>query len=180
MHIGEILKADTSNGSGMRLTIFVSGCTIHCPDCFNQKTWDFDYGVEWTEALKESVIEEVSKSYYKGITILGGEPFEPENQIEISKFLKEFKERLPEKDIWMFTGNQYDVNLQPGGNRYTDDTDDILNMIDILVDGPFKKDLKNITLNFRGSENQRIIDMKKTREKGEIVLHPLNDFVSRY
>lgn len=171
MHIGEIYKADIANGIGMRVSLFVSGCTIHCPNCFNSKTWDFNYGKLWTKELEDFLMEELSQSQYNGLTILGGEPFEPQNQPEISKLILRVKKELPEKSIWIYTGNVYDVNLIPGGSRYYSEyTDTILDNIDVLVDGPFKQDLYNIKLKFRGSENQRIIDMKKTRESGEIVL----------
>jgi anaerobic ribonucleoside-triphosphate reductase activating protein len=154
MHVCEIYKADVGNGVGMRVSLFVSGCTIHCKDCFNKKTWDFNYGELWTKELEQQLIDELSKSYYAGLTILGGEPFEPQNQPEVCALILRIKEELPNKNIWMFTGNQYDVNLCPGGNRYLEDyTDKILDNIDVLVDGPFKQELYNVTLNFRGSEN---------------------------
>ncbi|MCR5542799.1 MAG: anaerobic ribonucleoside-triphosphate reductase activating protein [Eubacterium sp.] len=176
MHIAEIYKADVGNGSGMRVSLFVSGCTIHCKGCFNEKTWDFNFGTLWTPEIEQSLIDELSKSYYQGLTILGGEPFEPENQPEISTLIKRIKSELPNKNIWMFTGNVYDRDLIPGGRRYYPEyTDNILDNIDVLVDGPFKQELYNVTLNFRGSENQRIIDMRKSRETGEIILHPLNN-----
>ena len=181
MHIGEIYKADTGNGIGMRVSLFVSGCTIHCKDCFNKKTWDFNYGQEWTPELEQYLIDELKKPYYRGLTILGGEPFELETQPVLAELIERVKNECPEKDIWMFTGNRYDVNLAPEGNRYIPKiTDFILNSIDVLVDGPFVKDLYNVTLNFRGSENQRIIDMKESRKRGELVLHPLNDFVPKH
>ena len=176
MHIAEIYKADVGNGSGMRVSLFVSGCTIHCKGCFNEKTWDFDFGTLWNPEIEQNLINELSKSYYQGLTILGGEPFEPENQPEISTLIKRIKKELPNKNIWMFTGNVYDRDLVPGGKRYYPEyTDFILDNIDVLVDGPFIQDLYNVTLNFRGSENQRIIDMRKSREEGTVILHPLNN-----
>lgn len=176
MYISEIYKADVGNGPGMRVTVFVSGCTIHCPGCFNSKTWDFCHGELFTEDLENYIIEELSHDYYQGITILGGEPFEPQNQPEVLKLILRIRKELPEKNIWIFSGNIYDINLIPGGSRYTEYTDDILDNVDVLVDGPFKQDLYNIRLKFRGSENQRIIDMKQTRKLGKIILHPLNNF----
>ena len=177
MHVCEIYKADVGNGTGMRVSLFVSGCTIHCKGCFNEKTWDFNHGELWTQELEDSLIKELSRPYYKGLSILGGEPFEPQNQPEICKLILRVKEELPDRNIWIFTGNKYDVNLIPGGSRYIEDyTDKILDNIDVLVDGPFVQDLYNIKLNFSGSENQRIIDMKETRKKGEVVLHPLNEY----
>ena len=177
MHIGEIYKADTANGPGMRISLFVSGCTIHCKGCFNSKTWDFNYGHLWTRETEDYLIRELTPSYYRGLTILGGEPFEPQNQPAVCEVIKRVRAELPEKTIWVYTGNTYDINLIPGGSRYIADyTDQILDNIDVLVDGPFKEELLNLKLRFRGSENQRIIDMKKTRETGEVVLHPLNEY----
>ncbi len=179
MNIAEIMKADTGNGTGMRVTLFVSGCTIRCKGCFNEAAQSFEYGKLWTKELEDFLIDELSKSYYQGVTILGGEPFEPQNQPDIMRLVLRVRKELPEKNIWMFSGNVYDKNLIPGGSRYYPEyTDTILDNIDILVDGPFVQELYNITLNFRGSENQRIINMKETRKRGEVVLHPLNEFVS--
>ena len=174
MHIGEIIKADCANGTGLRLSLFVSGCTIHCKGCFQPQTWDFNYGHEYTQEIEDKLIEELSKPFYEGMTILGGEPFEPQNQKEISILINRIKTVLPQKTIWMFTGFVYDRDLVPGGKRYVDVTDYILDNIDVLVDGPFTQELRNISLNFRGSENQRIIDMRKTRAEGKVVLSPLN------
>ncbi len=171
MNVGEIYKADVANGKGMRVTLFVSGCTIHCEGCFNKKTWDFNYGRKWSPELEQSLIDELKKPYYAGLTILGGEPFEPQNQPEVSELILRVRRELPEKNIWVFTGNVYDKDLCPGGKRYLADyTDRILDNIDVLVDGPFMQKLYNITLSFRGSENQRLIDMKKTRSSGEVTL----------
>jgi anaerobic ribonucleoside-triphosphate reductase activating protein len=177
MHIGEIYKADSANGPGMRVSVFVSGCTIHCKGCFNSKTWDFNYGHLWTKEQEDNLIKELSLSYYRGLTILGGEPFEPQNQPAVSELILRVKKELPKKDIWVYTGNTYDINLVPGGSRYISDyTDNILDNIDVLVDGPFVEELLNLKLKFRGSENQRIIDMRETRKQGTIVLHPLNEY----
>ncbi len=176
MHIGEILIADSANGTGIRVSIFVSGCTNHCKGCFQPETWDFNYGVLYTKEIEDFIIQEVSKSYYDGITILGGEPFEISNQYEIIKLIRRLKKELPQKNIWMYTGFTYDKDLQPGGIRYIECTDEILDNIDILVDGKFIEELKNISLNFRGSENQRIIDMKSTRRHNQkVVLSSLNN-----
>ena len=177
MNICQIIEADCANGSGMRLTIFVSGCTNRCKGCFQPQTWDFSYGKSYTEEMEEFIMKELSKPYYTGLTVLGGEPFEPCNQHGILPLIQRIRTELPEKDIWMYTGFTYGKDLVPGGCRYTDVTDKILDNIDILVDGRFEIDQKNISLNFRGSENQRIIDMKKTRESGEIVLSPLNNWI---
>ena len=175
MHIGEILTADSANGTGIRLSVFVSGCTNHCKGCFQPQTWDFSYGELYTADTEDFILRELSKNYYSGLTILGGEPFELSNQQEIVKLLRRVKKELPSKNIWIYTGFTYDKDLVEGGSRYIDCTDEILEYTDILVDGQFVEELKNISLNFRGSENQRIIDMKQTRSLNKVVLSSLND-----
>lgn len=177
MHIGEILTADTANGTGIRLSIFVSGCTNHCEGCFQPQTWDFNYGQLYTESIEEFILSELSKNYYDGLTILGGEPFELSNQRTLVKLIRKIKTEMPEKNIWVYTGFTYDKDLVSGGCRYIECTDEILDNIDVLVDGRFEKDLKNIRLNFRGSSNQRIIDMRVTRsnKNNKVKLSPLNN-----
>ncbi|MDO4476322.1 MAG: anaerobic ribonucleoside-triphosphate reductase activating protein [Lachnospiraceae bacterium] len=179
MYVGEILRADSANGLGMRVSLFVSGCTNRCKNCFNQKTWDFHYGKPWTPELEQFLMDELSKDWYDGLTILGGEPFEPSNQEGLLPLIRRVRRELPKRNIWMYTGNLYE-DLLPGGRRYTPFTDEILDSIDVLVDGPYVEELHNVTLNYRGSENQRIIDMKQTRAEGQVVLSPLNEFTSRY
>ncbi len=174
MHIGQIITADCANGIGVRVSVFVSGCTNHCKGCFQPQTWDFDYGEPYTEKTKEYILNEVSKPYYNGLTILGGEPFEPCNQMELVKLIREYKKENPGKTIWMFTGFTYDRDLVPGGCRYTPVTDEILDSIDILVDGRFEEDKKDIRLRFKGSSNQRVIDMPRTREAKTVVLSQYN------
>ena len=174
MYIGEIMTADMANGTGMRVSLFVSGCTNCCEGCFNKKTWDFMYGIPWTKELENTLIKELSNPYYEGLTILGGEPFEIENQKELVKLIRRVKKELPEKTIWIYSGFNYERELNSGCRHIPGITDEILDSIDILVDGRFMLQLKDITLKFRGSKNQRIIDMKKTREKGEVVLSELN------
>lgn len=175
MYYGQIIKADTANGIGIRLSLFVSGCTNKCKGCFNPDTWNFKFGQKYTEEVEQSLIDELKLPYYDGITILGGEPFEVDNQKDILPLIRRIKKELPSKTIWMYSGFTYDKDLCSGGCRYTADTDEILDNIDILVDGPFVLSLLDITLKFKGSSNQRIIDMKKTRETKQIVLSPLND-----
>ena len=175
MHLGEILTADTANGPGIRLSIFVSGCTNRCPGCFQPQTWDFDYGKEYTPELEDYILRELGESYYDGLTVLGGEPFEPANQRGLIGLLRRVRNELPGKTIWMFTGFTYDRDLLPGGCRHTEVTDEILDTIDVLVDGRFVQAEKDIALHFRGSRNQRIIDMRQTRASGKIVLSPLNN-----
>ncbi len=170
MHIGQIITADCANGIGIRLSLFVSGCTNHCKGCFQPQTWDFNYGREYTSEMEDQIMDELSNDYYRGITILGGEPMEFENQPEVADLILRIKRELPQKDIWIYTGFTYDEDLVPGGKRFAGRTDDILDNIDVLVDGKFILEQKDIRLQFRGSANQRLIDMKKTRESGNVVL----------
>ena len=174
MHVGEIMQADCANGVGIRLSLFVSGCTNRCKGCFNEQTWDFNYGNLWTPELEQFFIDTLAKPFYDGMTILGGEPFEPENQPEVAGLINRVRRELPEKNIWIYTGFVYDRDLVPGGRKYTDYTDQILDQTDILIDGPFVLEEKDIRLKFRGSRNQRILDMKQTRKSGQVVLSPLN------
>ena len=169
MHYGEIKKCDIANGEGVRVSLFVSGCTHHCPGCFNQDTWDFAYGKEYTEETEQEILDTLSPGYINGLTLLGGEPFEPQNQKVIVQLLRKVKERYPEKNIWCYTGYLYDRELLSESRARCEHTDEMLSMIDVLVDGRFVEALKDIRLVFRGSSNQRIIDVKKSLESGEIV-----------
>ncbi len=168
------MKADTANGIGMRVTIFVSGCTNKCPGCFQPETWDFEYGRLYTPEMEQMIMDELGKGYYDGLTLLGGDPMEESNQRGLLPLVERVKRELPGKSIWAYTGFVYDRDLMPGGKRYFDITDRFLECIDILVDGPFVLAEKDITLRFRGSRNQRIIDLGATRQTGEIVLSELN------
>ena len=173
MHIGEIIKADSANGPGIRVSVFVSGCRNHCEGCFQPETWNFDYGEADTEDLEKLILEELSQPYYRGLTLLGGDPMEPENQKEIIGLLRKIRKDLPDKDIWLYTGYSFDeTNGDPIPK--TEYTDEILSLIDVMVDGKFVLAEKNLMLNFRGSENQRLIDMKSSLEKGKLVLDSLN------
>lgn len=173
MHYGTIKTADIANGEGVRVSLFVSGCTNACPGCFQPETWDFNFGEEFTEETQEMIINELRGGYYQGLTILGGEPFEPANQLALLPFIRRVKEELPNRDIWMYTGNLYE-DMLPGGRRYTEATDEIFDLIDVLVDGRFDESKMSLMIKFRGSTNQRIIDMPATRKAGEVVLSPLN------
>lgn len=176
MYVGEVMTADVANGEGMRVSVFVSGCRNHCKGCFQPQTWDFNYGKEYTPEIEQFIIDELSKSYYDGITILGGDPMEPENQEPVLQLLRRIKKELPDKNVWAYTGYVYDLDLVPGGKRFIDGvTRELLESIDILIDGRFVEELKNLMLNFRGSSNQRIIKMKETLETGEVVLSELNN-----
>ena len=175
MNICEIMTADCANGPGMRVTVFVSGCTNHCKGCFQPETWDFDYGTLFDGEREKWIVRELTKGYYDGLTLLGGEPMEPSNQEGILPLIRRVKTELPGKTVWVYTGFTYDKDLVPGGRKYTEVTDEILDSIDVLVDGQFILREKDITLQFRGSRNQRIIDMKATRASGEVVLSPLQE-----
>ena len=161
MHYGEIKNCDIANGIGVRVSLFVSGCTNHCEGCFQPETWDFNYGNDFTEETENRILEMLAPDYICGLTVLGGEPFEPENQVELVTLLRKVRETYPEKSIWSYTGYVYDKDLVPGGRAYIDVTDEMLSYLDVLVDGPFVQELKDITLQFRGSSNQRIIKMDK-------------------
>lgn len=174
MNVGEIIVADCANGTGIRVSVFVSGCTNRCPGCFQPETWDFDFGKPYDAAMEDRILAELAKPYYTGLTVLGGEPFEPSNQQTLAKLIRRVRKELPQRDIWMYTGFTYENELVPGGAKYTDVTDELLDSIDVLVDGRFILAQKNLALRFRGSENQRIIDMKRTRAAGEVILHPLS------
>ena len=165
-----IKKTDIANGIGIRVSLFVSGCTRHCKNCFNSETWDFNYGNPFTKETEDEIIESLSKSYINGLTVLGGEPFEVRNQREIFPFIKRIRKELPNKTIWFYTGCTLENELQKEGYWRCEVTDELLANIDVLVDGPFIENLYDISLCFRGSSNQRIIDMKKTLENGNVVL----------
>ncbi len=171
MHYGELKKCDIANGIGVRVTLFVSGCTHRCPDCFQPQTWDFGYGKEFTEDTKAEIFAELDKPFVNGLTVLGGEPFEPRNQRELLPLLREVKAKYPGKTIWCFTGFRLDDELLTDGSYpRCEATDAMLACIDVLVDGRFMKELKDISLQFRGSRNQRVIDMIRTRETGTICI----------
>lgn len=170
MNYAEIKYCDIANGLGCRTVLFVSGCRNACKGCFQPQTWAFDYGKEFDEKVQKEILDSLAPAYVQGLTLLGGEPFEEENQKDLLPFVRKVKERYPKKNIWAFTGYIYDKDLIPGGRKYTEDTDELLSLIDILVDGPFREEEKDITLKFRGSRNQRVIDLQKTRKSGTIAL----------
>lgn len=171
MHYGNLKKYDIANGEGVRVTLFVSGCTNHCKGCFQKETWDFDFGQIYDKKVEDEILEALNKPYIKGLTLLGGEPFEEENQKVLTQLLKRVKEELPQKDIWAYTGFILDQDLLKYGRRHFEMTDEMLSYIDVLVDGPFIEDKKDISLAFRGSKNQRIIDLKKTLQDERIHLY---------
>ena len=171
MYYGEIKNCDIANGLGVRVTLFVSGCTNHCENCFQPQTWDFHYGKPFTSETEDQLIKMLAPSYIRGLTLLGGEPFEPENQRALVPFLERVRREYPQKDIWAFSGFRYDDEItQPGAHPHCEVTERFLSLIDVLVDGRYVEALKDIRLKFRGSSNQRIIDMKLTRKNGILTL----------
>lgn len=174
MNYGTIKKNDIANGEGVRVSLFVSGCTHHCRNCFNEEAWDFSYGNPFTPETEKEMLDALSPDYINGLTLLGGEPFEPENQRALLPFLKRVRERFPEKDIWCYTGYLMDKELLEESRARCEVTDRMLGMIDVLVDGRFVEGLKDISLPFRGSSNQRIIDVRASLENSGIVMKKLS------
>lgn len=168
MNYGTIKKTDISNGAGVRVSLFVSGCTHHCKGCFNPETWNFNYGKPFTKDTEEELLEALSKTYISGLSLLGGEPMEPDNQRVLLPFVKKVKDIYPEKDIWCYTGYDYEKDLLQESRARCESTEELLSYIDVLVDGEFVEELKDISLQFRGSSNQRIIDVKASQEAGRI------------
>lgn len=169
MHYGKINRCDIANGEGIRVSLFVSGCRNRCKGCFQPETWDFNYGTEFTENTAEHIFSAVDNPSIRGITILGGEPMEPENQIELLPFLREFKTRFPHKTVWLYTGNTYE-ELTGEHRNHTEHTAKLLSYVDILVDGRFIEEEKSLGLRFRGSKNQCVIDLNETRKNGSITI----------
>ena len=170
MHYGEIKKCDIANGEGVRVSLFVSGCTHHCPGCFNQETWDFGYGTEYTDETEREIMKALSPGYINGLSLLCGEPFEPQNQKALVQLLRKVREQYPQKTVWCYSGYLFDRELLSESRARCEYTDEMLSMIDVLVDGRFVEKLKDIRLVFRGSSNQRVIDVKKSLKSGEVVL----------
>lgn len=173
MNYCEIKKCDIADGLGVRVSLFVSGCTHHCKGCFQPETWDFDYGNIFSKDTENEILKALKPDYIKGLTLLGGEPFEPENQKELLPFLKKVKETYPNKDVWCYTGYLMDSELLSLSRARCEYTDEMLSLIDILVDGEFVEEKRNLMLKFRGSENQRIIDVKKSLADKKIVLYEI-------
>ncbi len=171
MYYGNIKMYDIANGEGCRVTLFVSGCTNCCEGCFQKETWDFHYGQPYTKETEDHILELLKDENIQGLTLLGGEPFEPENQQALVTLLRRVRKELPNKDIWSYTGFVLENDLLEGQRKHTDVTYEMLSYLDILIDGPFQLAKKNICLFFRGSENQRVIDMKKTIQDKKIVLY---------
>ena len=167
MNYATIKNCDIANGPGVRVSLFVSGCTHRCPGCFNEIAWDFDYGQPFTQETIDSILAMLRPGYIRGLTLLGGEPFEPRNQSAVVELLRQVKQEMPEKSIWAFSGYLFDKDILSGR---LGDTREYLSYLDVLVDGPFVEAKKNLSLRFRGSENQRLIDVPASVKAGEIVL----------
>jgi anaerobic ribonucleoside-triphosphate reductase activating protein len=165
MKYGDIKMCDSANGDGVRVSLFVSGCRNHCPGCFNEATWDFDYGKEFTEIEANEILEGCGRSYISGCTILGGDPMEPENQAALLPLLTRFKEMYPEKTLWIYTGYILERDLLPGQRKHVEVvTDRILDLVDTLVDGPFIQAQRDLSMRFRGSSNQRLLSRSEIAE----------------
>lgn len=173
MNYATIKYNDIANGLGVRTSLFVSGCTHRCKGCFNSEAWDFNYGEPFTAEIENKIINSLDSDYVDGLSLLGGEPFEPSNQKALLPFVKKVKEKYPNKSIWCYTGYLFDEELLKPSRATTSYTLELLKYIDVLVDGKFVEELKDITLLFKGSKNQRVIDVQKSLEKGEVVLFDL-------
>ena len=175
MNYANIKKYDIANGVGVRVSLFVSGCTHHCKGCFNAEAWDFAYGQPYTEATEEEILTAPSHEDIAGLSLLGGEPFEPQNQRALLPLLRKFRERYPQKSVWCYSGYTLETDIL-AGRAHCEATDEMLSYIDILVDGEFVEEKKDLKLRFRGSSNQRIIDVKRTLSEGTVKLWKDGDY----
>lgn len=169
MNYAELKPYDVANGIGIRVSLFVSGCTHHCKGCFNADTWDFNYGKPFTDEVIDEILEYLESDYIEGLTLLGGEPMEPSNQEGILPLLRKVKQRYPKKNIWLYSGYLFDKDILGKMCKESEITKEIVSYIDILIDGEFQIENKNLKVNFRGSDNQRIIDVKKSLEANEVI-----------
>jgi len=167
MYYGQIKNCDKANGEGVRVSLFVSGCRNRCEGCFQPETWDFLYGNPFTKETEAEIVKLLEPDYIKGLTILGGEPFEPENQRDLAPFVEKVKSLFPNKNIWIFSGYTLEELLKDGSRARCEATDKLLSMTDVLVDGRFVLSLKDISLKFRGSKNQRILDVPESLKQGK-------------
>lgn len=170
MNYADIKKVDVANGPGTRVSLFVSGCNHHCKGCFNQCAWDFNYGEKFTEETMNKILEDLDKPYIKGLTLLGGEPLEHENQKGLLPLVKKVKEKFPEKTIWCYTGFDFEKDVSGRMMKEWQETKELMKYVDVLVDGKFQEEKKDIKLRFRGSSNQRIIDVPKSFQQHKVVM----------
>ena len=171
MNYAEIKYCDVANGPGVRTSLFVSGCSHHCPGCFNEIAWDFNYGKPFTQDTIDSIIESLKPDYIQGLTLLGGEPFEYSNQKGLLPLVRQVRKVLPQKDIWCFTGFLFDKDIIENMCKKLKETNELLSYIDVLVDGRFVEELKNLNLKFKGSENQRTILVNESLKSGNVILY---------
>ena len=171
MYYSIIKNCDIANGPGVRVTLFVSGCTHHCEGCFNQETWDFQYGEPFTQKTADRILSMLAPDYVEGLTLLGGEPLEPGNREALLPLVRAAKERYPKKSIWCYTGYLLERDLWNESSARCGATDEMLSLIDVLVDGEFIQEQKNIALKFRGSENQRLIDVPQSRKQENVYFY---------
>ena len=171
MNYAEIKYCDVANGPGVRTSLFVIGCSHHCPGCFNEIAWDFNYGKPFTQDTIDSIIESLKPDYIQGLTLLGGEPFEYSNQKGLLPLVRQVREVLPQKDIWCFTGFLFDKDIIENMCKKWKETNELLSYIDVLVDGRFVEELKNLNLKFKGSENQRTILVNESLKSGNVILY---------
>ncbi len=170
MNYATIKNLDIANGPGLRVSLFVSGCTHHCKGCFNPEAWDFHYGQPFTQETEEKIFRLLTNSHIRGLSLLGGEPFEPANQAALLPFLRRFKAKFPQKDLWCYSGYSFEQDMLTGNLGPWEVTQEMLSYIDILVDGEFVLALKNPNLRFRGSANQRVIRVQESLKEDQVLL----------
>lgn len=170
MNYATIKNNDIANGPGVRVSLFVSGCTHKCPGCFNEVAWDFDYGEPFTQETIDTILGMLKPPHIRGLTLLGGEPFEPQNQPAVVELLRQVKANYPEKSVWAYSGYLFDRDILAGRLGPKEITDEYVSYLDVIVDGRFVQSRKNLSLRFRGSDNQRLIDVKASLKAGEVIL----------
>ena len=175
MNYATIKEVDVANGPGVRVSLFVSGCRHHCKGCFNQIAWDFNYGKTFTQETIDKILKDLDKDYIEGLTLLGGEPLEHENQKGLLPLIKQVKQKFPNKSIWCFTGFDFEKDVMKNMYKDWEETKELIANIDVIVDGKFEMERKNPALKFRGSENQRLIDVQKSRQAGKIIWAEVDD-----
>lgn len=173
MNYADIKRIDVANGEGVRVSIFVSGCNHHCKGCFNECAWDFNYGNKFTEKQEEEVLKDLDHDYISGLTLLGGEPLEPANQEGLLPLVKKAKEKFPGKKIWCYTGFDFEKDVVGKMAKQSETTKELLKYIDVVVDGKFEEDKKDLKLKFRGSSNQRILDVQESLKENKPVEYKL-------
>ena len=169
MNYADIKRIDVANGEGVRVSVFVSGCNHHCKGCFNECAWDFNYGKKFTESQEEEVLKDLDHDYISGLTLLGGEPLEPVNQEGLLPLVKKAKEKFPDKKIWCYTGFDFEKDVVEKMAKQSETTKELLKYIDVVVDGKFEEDKKDLKLKFRGSSNQRILDVQESLKENKMV-----------